>query len=170
MKTTKPNRKAQRLKEFDYSTDRAYSVTICTANREHFFGEIKNGEMILNARGEIVCEQWQWLGAQYPFVLLNEFCVMPNHFHGILFIDRGVGTGRVSLRGKIKSLSEIIGAFKTTSSKRIHRETNHPNFSWQRSFYDRIIRNNDELNRICEYIMANPSNWETDQNNLSQKT
>ena len=199
-------RKPQRLKSFDYSTDGAYFITICTANRENFFGEIVNGKMILNACGEIVNQQWEWLAAQYPFVSLDEFIVMPNHFHGVLFIDRmvgddggcvgddagvvdggGVGNGRDhslrcnndsvnhadhSLRcdvdsikpQKIKSLSELVGAFKTTSSKRIHRETPQENFAWQKSFYDRIIRDDEELNRIREYIWANPANWETDEN------
>lgn len=175
LRGTKPNRKLQRLKEFDYSTDGAYFVTICTHNRENIFGEIQNGKMILNMCGEIVQEQWKWLGAQYPFVLLDEFCVMPNHFHGIIWInhddvrnsrDHSAGRDRSVQDAKIKPIPELIGAFKTTASKRIHRETDCVDFSWQKSFHDRIVRNDDEMNRICEYILGNPQNWKTDKNNL----
>jgi putative transposase len=80
-------RKLQRLQGYDYSRDNHYFVTICTHNREHFFGEIKNGEMILNESGNIVENQWLWLQDKYDYVFLDEFVVMPNHFHGILIIN-----------------------------------------------------------------------------------
>jgi len=130
--------------------------------------------MVLNNNGQIVEKQWLWLGMQYDYVNIDEFVVMPNHLHGVLEIRdwlRGppVGAGRDRpLRGrhgiKIKSLSELIGAFKTTSSKLIHQSGN-VGFAWQRSFYDRIIANDAEYYRICEYIRDNPKNWDQDQSN-----
>ncbi|MDD4611147.1 MAG: hypothetical protein PHU73_04330 [Patescibacteria group bacterium] len=179
------NRKLNRLKEYDYSQDGWYFITICVKNRIECFGEIKNGEMKLNECGEIVNQQWLWLEKQYYYVRLDEYVVMPNHCHGILIIDhsrrdrsrpvpttdlspdnlhpdrsRPVPTTDLSANdfqpnNKIKSLSELIGAFKTTSSKIIH-QNGKEDFAWQRSFYDHIIRNENLLNRIREYIRNNP--------------
>jgi putative transposase len=126
-------------------------------------------EMILNEFGEIVERQWLWLGEQYSYVKLHSFVVMPNHVHGILEIDscmdrsRPVRTRPVS-KGeeiKIKSVSQLIGAFKTTSSKWIHL-AGYDSFSWQRSFYDHIIRNDISYYRISDYIDSNPERWQTD--------
>jgi REP element-mobilizing transposase RayT len=87
---------------------------------------------------------------------------MPNHFHGIIIIDPSLITSDI----KIKSLSELIGAFKTTSSKIIH-STGLEVFCWQKSFYDRIIRNEKELLKIRQYIHNNPLKWEIEKNNPS---
>ena len=121
--------------------------------------------MILNEYGEIVKERWLWLQDQYNYVKCCEYAIMPNHFHGILIIDTIVGAGRDLPLQKIKPLSELIGAFKTTSSKLIH-QTGLNEFRWQRSFYDHIIRNESSLNNIRQYIRQNPLNWDTDKNNL----
>jgi REP element-mobilizing transposase RayT len=118
-------------------------------------------QMKLNEFGIIAYNQWEWLGNQYPYVHLHSFIVMPNHVHGIIEI---AGTGRdlsVLESMKIKSLSELIGAYKTTSSKKIH-EAGFLNFSWQRSFHDHIIRNEISYERISNYIDTNAERWETD--------
>ena len=108
-------RKRNRLQNYDYSHGGYYFVTTSTKHHEEFFGNIENNTMILNEYGEIVQKQWLWLADQYEYIKLDEYIVMPNHCHGIVAID-SVGTGRdLSLQGKIKSLSELIGAFKTTS-------------------------------------------------------
>ena len=139
--------------------------------------------MVLNEYGLMVQKRWLWLKEHYEYVDLDEFIVMPNHFHGVLIITKdNVGVGRdlpdqndrkrnrtspdLSLHKsvKIKPLSELIGVFKTTSSKLIHR-TGLPNFSWQRSYYDHIIRNEKSLDNIRLYIQENPLSWETDRNN-----
>ncbi len=174
-------RKLNRMPEFDYSSEGLYFITVCTKDRREYFGMVKNGKMVLNVYGRIVKQQWLWLAKQYSYVKLDEFIVMPNHIHGILVIEEvgtghDVGTGRdlslhrdLSLQYhqyKIKSLSELIGAFKTTSSKLIHR-MGLAEFQWQRSFYDRIIRNQKELNNIRAYIHYNPIKWQRDRNNLN---
>ena len=155
-------RKYNRLRDYDYRTPGAYFITTVVRNRRNTFGEVKDGENHLTAYGETLVEQWHWLHKQYLHITLDQFVVMPNHFHGIIII---VGTGRdLSLQPKTKSLSELVGAFKTTSSKRIH-QLGMPSFQWQRSFYERIIRNDDELRRIREYIQINPLRWDLDIEN-----
>ena len=168
------NRKPNRMSGYDYSQDNLYFVTSCVENRVCCFGEIISQKMILNEYGKIAEKQWHWLCEQYPYVQLHEFVVMPNHIHGIIEINCSivdVGTGRdLSLHQqndpftqiKIKSLSELMGAFKTTTSKQIHLIGNK-SFAWQRSFHDHIIRDEKSFNRISNYISHNPSKWELDQ-------
>jgi len=81
------NRKPNRLKNYDYSRSGYYFVTICTYRRECYFGKILEGKMVLNKYGGIINEQWLWLDEQYQYVKLDEYCIMPNHLHGILIID-----------------------------------------------------------------------------------
>ena len=159
MYENKPNR----LREYDYSTSGYYFITACTKKRIHYFGEIINARMVLNKCGEIIYKQWIWLGKQYDYIALDSFVIMPDHIHGIIYIDSSVGMGRDPyLRRKTKSLSELIGAFKTTSSKKIHNQGFHQ-FQWQQSFYDHIIRNEESLNVIREYIIENPLRWQFKQ-------
>jgi putative transposase len=123
--------------------------------------------MILNGYGLIAEKQWHWLGDQYPYLVLHEFVVMPNHIHGIIEINRGnlLRTGHdlsvQSSTTKIKPLSELMGAYKTTVSKQIHL-TGFTEFQWQRSFYEHIIRDEKSLETISDYIFFNPENWEKD--------
>lgn len=168
------NRKRLRLKNYDYSKPGAYFITICVKNRKCVFGEIRNGKMFLNEWGKIVHQQWEWLHHQYDYLIMDEFVVMPNHFHAILIIaDNIAGNGRDrSLQNvycnqspqqpqKIKPVPELIGAFKTTSSKLIH-QSGLPNFKWQKSYYEHIIRNEHSMQRIRKYIIENPQKWESD--------
>jgi len=159
-------RKSNRLRNYDYSQGGYYFITICTQDRIEWFGKIQNGVIELNENGAIAVKQWIWLGEQYPYVVLDSYAVMPNHFHGIMGINAGNGRGR-SLQ-KIKSLSELVGAFKTTSSKLIHR-IGVGGFLWQKSFYDHIIRDELSLNRIRKYIMNNPKQWDTDIENTNNR-
>ncbi len=125
-----------------------------------------------NKFGENVKKQWKWLFDQYDYLKIDEYYFMPNQFHGIIWIspvwndhvgNDPLGNGRDrSPRGeKIKSIPELIGAFKTTSSKIIHL-AGYSNFRWQKSYHYRIIRSEFELNRIRQYIVDNPSNWKMD--------
>ncbi|QQG44804.1 MAG: transposase [Candidatus Roizmanbacteria bacterium] len=154
------------MKGFSYSSNGYYFVTICTQERNEWFGDAINGKMVLNRYGETVKKQWLWLEKQFKYVYLDEWIIMPDHFHGIIMINdlKSVGTGRdlsLQMKHKIKSLSELMGVFKTTSSKLIHK-TGLNGFHWQRSFYDHIIRNEIELNEIRQYIRSNPSNYDND--------
>ena len=160
------NRKRNRLVDFDYSSDNLYFITSCTKDKVCCFGEINNGNMILNEMGYIAEQQWQWLLNQYTYIESHAFVVMPNHIHGILEINGDARTGHdLSLpKPKIKSLSELISAYKTTTSKKIHLLDNN-NFAWQRSFYDHVIRNTKSYEKIFTYILNNPLNWDEDMFN-----
>jgi REP element-mobilizing transposase RayT len=163
-------RKRLRLAGFDYSSRCHYFVTICVKEHKRSFGSIENKSMHLSANGIIAREQWQWLGNQYPYINLVSFVIMPDHVHGIIYIDAdyyidATGNGRDhsphhqnNNPPKIKPLPELIGAYKTTVSKRIHM-AGDLSFKWQNSYHDWIIRNDLSLNRIKKYINTNPENW-----------
>lgn len=162
-----------RLSGWDYSSPGYYFVTICVKNKECFLADNVDGKVVPNEYGKIVESRWVWLKNQYRYVELDAFIVMPNHVHGLIKITGSkVGTGRdlslpdlsLPINEKIKSLSDIIGAFKTTSSKDIH-QAGFPNFYWQRSFYERIIRSEGEASKTRQYIRDNPENWDHDDEN-----
>lgn len=185
------HRKSIRLKGYDYSQDGAYFVTICAQNRECLFGEIKDGKMILNDAGTFVKECWNETPKRYPIVILDEFVVMPNHFHGIIFIidervDRAgtrpaptningnVGAPLVGAQNVVRSqnyptIGNIIGEFKSITTHEYINGVKNKNWQpfekrlWQRNYYEHIIRTDKSLNEIREYIIDNPANWEKDE-------
>jgi len=161
------SRKQNRLQNHDYSQPGYYFITICTESKKKYFGEICDGKMVLNEYGKTIKQQWEWLKSQYSYIDLDVFVIMPNHIHGIIIIKNynNVGTGRDLSLQKIKSISELIGAFKTTSSKLIHK-VGCTEFSWQRSFYDHVVRQDESLDKIREYIVNNPLKWELDEYRL----
>lgn len=146
-------RKRNRMLNYDYSANNLYFITSPTKYRIHYFGEVENKKMILNVMGEIAHQQWNWLIHQYPYIKSHAFIVMPDHMHAILEIN---ATHTVDV--KIKSLSELMGAYKTTTSKRIHL-LGYADFAWHRSFHDHIIRNDEEYRYIYDYIVKNPLLW-----------
>ena len=128
-----------------------------------------NARMELNQYGLIAHNQLQWLENQYEYVVLHEYIVMPNHIHVVIEIDSQLlrKDNEQSIQEeviKIKSLSQLIGAYKTTSSKLI-REAGHEDFAWHRSFHDHIIRDEKAYNTIVNYIASNPSKWNEDSFN-----
>ncbi|MCL6613548.1 MAG: transposase [Firmicutes bacterium] len=178
------HRRSIRLKGYDYSQPGVYFVTICTQNRECLFGEVVDGVMRLGVYGQIVAETWQWLAAQYSsYITLDEWVVMPNHLHGIIVIrdsydgigDSNItglydgsrrGGSRTAPTGIHKPLGRIIGAFKTVSTKRINELRGTPGMViWQRNYYEHIIRDEESLKRIRQYILDNPLHWYFDKEN-----
>jgi len=158
------HRHSNRLRDYDYSQGGAYFVTICVLQRECLFGEIVDGEMIMNETGRIVLAAWTDLPNHYKHIILDEYVVMPNHFHGIIDIVR-VGL-KPAPTEKQHALSEIIRGFKTFSSRRINVFRNKPGCSvWQRNYYERVIRNENELSRAREYVVNNSLKWELDKEN-----
>lgn len=173
---------------YDYSQNNLYFVTICVQDRQCCFGAIvgtgrdlslhnqnpamnqnpaHDGNypenticqiMQRNQYGTIAYDRLEWLERQYEYVLLHSYIVMPNHIHAIIEIDSDRESGESI---KIKSLSELVGAYKTTSSKQIHL-AGFSGFSWQRSFHDHIIRNELSYERISNYIETNQERWNTD--------
>ena len=140
-----------------------------------------------NELGDYVALCWKWLAQHYAYVELDEWIVMPNHLHGILVITNGRGGSRTArqpsfvgalreapLQGidmnvptKRKPLGRLVGEFKTASTDWYNQQRGTPGAPlWQRDFYDHIIRNEDELNKIREYIRTNPLRWGSDPENM----
>jgi REP element-mobilizing transposase RayT len=154
------DRKRLRWKDHDYSGPYSYFVTICVQDRLNNFGEIVNQKMKLNEYGEIADQQFKWLQNQYLYIEIPIWIVMPNHVHAIIEIDDTRGRSRPTPGNntelmKTKPLPELIGAYKTTTSKKIH-QSGFSGFRWQRSYHERIIRNKIQYIHISEYIRNNP--------------
>jgi len=175
---------SHRLTGWDYSQDGFYFITICTQNRENIFGEIRNGKMQLSEIGKIVEEEWQRTEKIRRNVKLDAFVVMLNHLHGIVIIDNVLESKNVethcnaflqkqnsgqNYKNKFgpqsNNLSAIIRGFKSAVTKRIHQIQPALDRVWQPRFHDRIIRDEDELNRVRDYIWQNPENWGKDEEN-----
>ena len=158
------HRRSIRLPGYDYAQAGAYYVTIVVHGRECILGEIVNGEMRLNQFGQIVQRAWFDLPKHYPHIQLGSFCIMPNHVHTVIIIvpgptDQSAPTER-------HALSEIVRAFKSFSARRINEIRKTPGIPvWQRNYYEHIIRNDEEHNRIHLYIEANSANWKDDNEN-----
>jgi len=174
---------------WDYGWAGAYFITICTANRIHYFGEIHDGYMQLSHLGILADVFWHEIPHHAKNVEFGAFVVMPNHVHGILILNGNgniVETGHaLSLSGHIPSdnvktghalslpgqqrfpnqgkntVSSIIGSYKSAVTKHAHRLGFQ--FEWQTRFHDYIIRNDDEYQRINDYVESNPQNWELDK-------
>lgn len=174
-----------RLQQWDYRWAGAYFITICTKHRQHIFGKIENGKMILSNVGILANVFWYEIKNHHNNVELGEFVVMPNHIHGILILTNNesidvdndnVETGHalsqqhhnVQIIGKQRfqnigkhSVSSIIGSYKSAVSKHAHRLGFE--IVWQTRFHDHIIRNNSSFQTITNYIINNPANWRDDK-------
>lgn len=158
----KYNRRSIRLNGYDYSSSGAYFVTICTKQHRCILGTISNGTMSLNSAGEIVSQTWLSLADRYSNLALDEWVVMPNHIHGILLLNGAAG-GDLLQRIK-KPLGGLVGAFKTISSKRINGNLDiRCQQIWQRNYWEHIVRTEESMNQIREYIFSNPAKWEQDR-------
>jgi putative transposase len=180
------HRPSIRLNGYDYTQNGAYFVTICVQNRLCLFGDVAEGEMRLNTLGCVVEEEWLKTPTLRPYVVLDGYVVMPNHFHAILFISRDesddlVGAQRAaplqSPTGvrypdgsipnvKPGSLGAIVRSFKSAATKRINECRCTPGETvWQRNYHERIIRDEQELNDTRQYIEINPARWAEDVEN-----
>ncbi|MEM9834279.1 MAG: transposase [Bacteroidota bacterium] len=201
-----------RAQWWNYGWNGAYFVTICTQNREHFFGEINDGKMCLSRTGVIADILWHQIPHHAPFVELGDFVVMPNHVHGIVILNKpndgiqnndnnnnrgdDTGTGMVetlqatslpppqppspsrqspqsqpppppknqrmaAISPRTQTLSTVVRSYKSAVTRHANRlGLEH---GWQARFHDRIIRHDAEYQRISDYIVANPENWQDDQ-------
>lgn len=156
-------RRTIRLPSYDYGSAGAYFVTLCTFGRECLFGEVVDGEMNPSPLGLSVGESWRWLAQRFPGVTLDHWVLMPNHLHGILVL--GTDT---SLGGSPKPLGRLIGAFKTVSTKQVNAMRQTPGSTlWQRNYWEHVVRNEADLERIRTYIEGNPGSWAADSLNLA---
>ena len=162
------HRRSIRLRDYDYSSAGAYFVTVCTRNRECLLGEVVEGEMVPNDAGRWVQTAWDALPDRFAGLELGDFVVMPNHIHGIIVL---VGAGLAlpqrgaASRGAASSaptLGEVVRAFKSISALKVNRALSRSGSFWQRNYYEHVIRDMGEWERIQAYIIANPANWADD--------
>ena len=171
----KHHRRSIRLPGYNYTQPGAYFVTVCAHGRECLFGEIVDAKMALNQYGRVVARCWEQLNREYARVKLDRWVVMPNHLHGIIAIDvigrGGSRTAPTTDMDEPKPLGRLVGSFKTVSTKQINILRGTPStLLWQRNYYERIIRDDDELDRIRCYIEDNPAMWEMDRENPEAQT
>ncbi|MEN6404519.1 MAG: transposase, partial [Armatimonadia bacterium] len=185
-----PRRKNIRLNGYDYACEGAYFITIVTKERQVLFGDVVDGEIMLNDYGRIVAEEWERSGVVRAEIELDEYVVMPNHFHAIVNIfqdDRSLCRGdrpidqinptvvgayghTPLLQNQFKSPSRTLGSlvrgFKSAVTTRINAMRGTPGVPvWQRNYHDHIIRSDREYEDVAGYIASNPANWLTDDEN-----
>ena len=170
-----------RLASYDYSTAGYYFVTVCVQGRECLLGEIVEGRVVLNAAGRMVENVWMELPQRFSSVTLDTLVVMPNHFHGIIILQPPVGAplaapsyrqnettdqGAASSAPTDKTLGDMVRAFKSISAIGVNRIIDRSGQPfWQRNYYERIIRDENELLQIRQYIRDNPVKWVIDDEN-----
>ncbi len=177
-----------RLKNWDYSSDALYFLTLCTKDRISYFGSIQDGQVCYSKVGIIAFILWSELAFRIPGLILHEFVIMPNHIHGIIeykgFQPRSKSSsgsnfvrathvspqqedstltslGNSSISNNLRPISIHLGSYKAAVSKYAH----HLGFemAWQRGFYDRMIREYEEYYAFRQYIRNNPRDWDTDE-------
>lgn len=184
------HRRSIRLKGYDYAQAGLYFVTKCLQDRECLFGDVVNGEMMLNDAGKMVENEWLKLPQRFPNIELHEFVVMPNHFHAIMEIVGATHvvaqheTGQPPLSGqppisgqpqgiaptaKPKTVGDMVGAFQSIVTVEYIRGVKNMGWQpfngklWQRNYWEHIIRDEQSYQRISEYIINNPKNWGNDK-------
>jgi putative transposase len=184
-------RKQNRLKGFDYSSEGYYFITVCIHNKKEIFGHIKNDVMILSKAGKIAQNKWLEIPEHHKYAEPKEFVIMPNHMHGIIQIKEQVQAGLTmqvhagmnptetdiqSIKNSVQAglnptaaqyskLAITIGSYKSGVSREIRRANYDPGFEWQKSFYDHIIRDESSHYNIVKYISENPLKWSLDIEN-----
>lgn len=191
------HRRSIRLPGYDYTRAGAYFVTLCTWNRECLFGEVAGGEMVLSRFGQIAAQKWQEIPRHFPNTALDEWVVMPNHLHGIVWIledDAPTSNRRdpgppadhpapvmrdaesLDTAGNDDwphgpppgSLGAIVGNFKSVTTRRINRMRHiRGGRVWQRGYWERIVRDERALENIRRYIHNNPARWAEDEERTS---
>jgi REP-associated tyrosine transposase len=192
--TSRPfgHRRSIRLSGYDYSQAGMYVFTVVVDNRLPLLGRIIDGELDPTAAGKLAAAAWEALPDRFPTIVVDEFVVMPNHVHGIVFLganpvgeppptmeqashlpdpDRfraGAADSRPRIPNQLRrerflpQLGEVIRSFKGASAREI-RTTCLPEFGWQRNYWERIIRGDHELERFRKYIYENPARWAMDK-------
>jgi putative transposase len=170
--------KSLRYARRDYSLPGKYFVTICTDMKIEWFGKVIDGKMHLSEIGRIASQMWYEIPVHFPFIGLDAFIVMPDHIHGIIVINKFIGSSTAgalhatplphhdtthpaneimsSISPKPGSLSVVVRSYKSAVTKHVHKLEN--SFSWQRGFHDNIICTTGQLSRIRKYILDNAQN------------
>ena len=173
---TKYRINSTRLADWDYGANGFYFVTICTKNKQSYFGTINDAQSSsletqnfasLQATdiGIIANQYWLDIPSHFPFVELDEYIIMPDHVHGILLFNKGEQKDWQPNKAgpQSQNLASVIRGFKAGVKK--YATMNDIELQWQPRYYDRVIRNSDELERIRKYIVDNPTKWEAEHDN-----
>ncbi len=187
-------RRSLRLAGYDYARPGAYFLTLCVQGRECLFGQVVGDEMRLNDAGHMIETWWHKLPQKFPLCGAGTFVVMPNHLHGVIVIRGDVGADprvhtelsqgrhaastvgadlrvRRDPRARPASLPRIVQWFKTMTTNAYIRSTNDDGWTpfttrlWQRNYYEHVVRDDNELARIRDYIVNNPLHWQDDSDN-----
>jgi putative transposase len=164
-------RNSLRYPGYDYARSGAVFVTICTAGRQHLFGHVQGGEMQMTPAGVMVQQTWHRIPERFPDVLLDACIVMPDHLHGIILTG-----ARPDVPTTNASLGDMVRWFKSTTHAHYRKgvlDGGWPPYDrhlWQRDYYDHIIRNDDDLDRVRAYIEANPARWQERVDNETHPT
>jgi len=179
-------RRSLRLKGYDYTCAGAYFVTICAQDQACLFGNIVDGGMCLNDAGHMLARLWNDIPARFVDVEIDTFVVMPNHVHGIIVLPdaanaaatRGATTRVAPTEGNVgatlvvaPALGDVVAAFKSVTTVHYIRGVKTmawPAFRrrlWQRNYYEHVVRDEKELDRIRQYIDENPARWAFDDEN-----
>ncbi len=189
------HRRSIRLKSYDYTQAGEYFLTLCIQNRECVLGRIENEEVKLSDFGEIVKEEWLRTALLRSDVELDEFIIMPNHMHAIIALCRGTSRDerkgvplkeRVSRKGELQfaptktstpfrspsgTVGAIVRGFKIATTKQVNELRGTPGMRlWQRNYYEHVIRDEKDLERIREYVRLNPTRWPQDEENPSKSS
>ena len=161
-------RKLQRLKNYDYSHNGAYFITTCTYKRLDLFGIIIDAQITLNPAGEMISNTLAQMAKFYSNIIIDKYVVMPNHVHAIVLLEN---RGTPQRAFPTTSIPDCMNRFKTITTKfyidGVKKGIYRPfdKHIWQKSFHDHIIRNEQEYQKIWEYIDTNPLKWELDKYN-----
>jgi putative transposase len=153
-----PRRHHPRLAGFDYHTPGYYFITICIHQRLPLFGAVEHGRVHLTSAGKMAQEVWSDVVALHPGVTIDNAIVMPDHVHAIVVLEDNPH--------RLFSLSDVVQRYKSLTAKRYAHGVRHDGWQpyagrlWQESFYDHVIRTDENLDTIRRYIVENPMRWE----------
>jgi len=161
MMSEKIGRRSIRLPDFDYSQPAAYFVTLCVEDFHCLLAQVVDGMIQLKKAGAICLNVWRSLPDRFPSVDLDRIVVMPNHLHGILLLKNE------DHQPNQPFLGDVVGAFQSLVFQQYYQwiKDNHLNLKakfWQRNYYEHVIRNDEDWERVRNYILMNPMNWSDD--------
>jgi REP element-mobilizing transposase RayT len=155
-------RRTSRYPGYDYASSGAYFVTVVAQDRTCLFGAVTGDVMHPNDAGCAVLRCWQELPGRFPSVNLDEFVVMPNHVHGIIWLTEISALHDQGAASSAPTLGRVMRAFKSMSAIEVNRLMGRRGRLWQRGYYERVVRSDGELRDVRNYILQNPARWPTD--------
>ena len=166
-------RRSIRLPGYDYRQAGVYFVTLCAQRKSKIFGTIRDGVVTLSELGEVAYHEWVHMATARPNIQLDHFVVMPNHLHGLIVIcdEQDSLASRSKLCSRVErsrtlqagSLGAIIGQYKVAVTRRAKLNGIHPGRGiWQRNYHEHIVRSEESLNDIRQYLIQNPARWGED--------